>query len=284
MLHPAAEAHRGGMVLCSVLTEWVSALADLVLEQHCAGCGGLDGPLCAACREVVDRGPWRCPARLGCPPVWAAGAYTGRGRAVLLAFKNGGYRALAEPLSRGLAAAVRAAAPTAERISLVPVPGRRSAVRKRGYDPVRTVGAAAAVRLRAQGVAARVVCPLRYSRPTRDQVGLGAAARWVNLSGAMRARWPGKSPAVGDAVVVVDDVLTTGATLAEAARALTAAGIRVAGAAVVAERLCRVVTDPSQTATAGPARSPPGGAPHAMCREIQKSRWKTVPDNRAISG
>ena len=110
------------MVLCSVLTEWVSALADLVLEQHCAGCGGLDGPLCAACREVVDRGPWRCPARFGCPPVWAAGAYTGRGRAVLLAFKNGGYRHWRN-LVPGLAAAVRAAAPTAERISLVPCRG-----------------------------------------------------------------------------------------------------------------------------------------------------------------
>ncbi|KUP95500.1 ComF family protein [Thermobifida cellulosilytica] len=223
------------MAILSVLSGWAAALGDLVLEQRCAGCGSAGAPVCAACADVIGRGPWRCRSRRGCPPAWAAAPYAGRCRAVLLAFKNGGRRALAEWLADGLAEAVRAAAPAAEQISLVPVPGRASAVRKRGYDPVRTLGEAAAVRLRARGVAVRVVPGLRLARTPRDQVGLDAAQRWANLAGAMRVRRRGLPPDRG-ATVVVDDVLTTGATLAEAARALGAAGVRVDGAAVVAER------------------------------------------------
>lgn len=273
------------MTILSVLTEWTAALGDLVLEQRCAGCGSAGGPVCAVCADVIDQGPWRCRSRRGCPPVWAAGPYAGRGRAVLLAFKNGGRRALAGRLADGLAAAVRAAAPTAERISLVPVPGRGAATRERGYDPVRTLGAAAAARLRAQGVAARMVCPLRYARTTRDQVGLDAAARWANLAGAMRVRSRGGVPPAGGATVVVDDVLTTGATLAEAVRALGAAGVRVAGAAVVAERGPRERGEDGHTGReAAPGSFPPGRRSGGVLREPPASRWKTVPDNWPISG
>ncbi|UOE18203.1 ComF family protein [Thermobifida halotolerans] len=224
------------MAILSVLSGWTAALGDLVLEQRCAGCGLGGAVVCAACAEALDQGPWRCRSRRGCPPVWAVGPHAGRGRAVLLAFKNGGRRALGERLARGLAGAVRAAAPTARRIRLVPVPGRAAATRQRGYDPVRTLSTIAAARLRGQGVDARAVSALRYVHATRDQVGLDSAARWSNLAGAMRARSHGGLPPEEGAAVVVDDVLTTGATLAEAVRALGATGVRVSGAAVVTER------------------------------------------------
>ncbi|TDQ51963.1 ComF family protein [Actinorugispora endophytica] len=221
----------------AILPEWTAALLDLVLAQRCAGCGGAGAAVCAECSDVLDRRPRRCAPRRGCPPVWAAWPYAGRGREVLLAFKDGGRRALAERLSHALAGAVRAAARGSGGVLLVPVPARPSSARRRGYDPVLSLAVAAAVRLREQAVEARVEPVLRYARGTRDQVGLDAAARRANLEGAMRAR-PRAGPPRRDGrgVVVVDDVLTTGSTLAEAVRALGEAGVRAAGAAVLAER------------------------------------------------
>jgi predicted amidophosphoribosyltransferase len=82
---------------------------------------------------------------------------------------------------------------------------------------------------------ARTAALLVQARDVQDQAGLGTAARTINLAGALRAR----RRLDGLDVVVVDDVVTTGATLAEAARALTAAGARVRGAAVVAMTVLR---------------------------------------------
>ncbi|RBO73192.1 phosphoribosyltransferase family protein, partial [Microbacterium sp. H6] len=65
---------------------------------------------------------------------------------------------------------------------------------------------------------------------TSDQRGLGARARATNVSGAMRVRRAGE----GTEVVIVDDVVTTGATFDEATRALTAAGFHVSAAVALA--------------------------------------------------
>lgn len=220
----------------TVFRSWGTALLDLVLVQWCAGCGRAGAAVCAECLDVLDRRPGQCVPRRGCPPVWAAGPYAGCGRRLLLEFKDGGRRSAADPLSRALAGAVRAAARDFGRVRLVPVPTRASAARRRGYDPVLLLAEGAASRLREQAVEVRVEAALRYTRGTRDQVGLDAAARWTNLAGAMRAR-PRRVRSLADCgVVIVDDVLTTGATLAEAARALRAAGVGVVGAAVLAER------------------------------------------------
>lgn len=96
-------------------------------------------------------------------------------------------------------------------------------MRARGYDPVRLL-------LRRAGVGAPVVAGLRVARRTRDQAGLPAAERERNLRGALR----GRPVLAGRRLLIVDDVLTTGATLREAARAATEAGGAVLGAAVLA--------------------------------------------------
>lgn len=115
--------------------------------------------------------------------------------------------------------------PWEREVVLVPVPSARRQVRARGHDPTRRIALAAAGRLRRAGVPARVAPVLRLRRAVRDQAGLGARQRRENLAGALEA-CPGAARLTDGAVLVlVDDLITTGATLAEAARAVRAAGL-----------------------------------------------------------
>lgn len=236
---------------------WWREMGALVLPTACAGCGGGGGPLCGRCEGLVAGGrarrvrPWPPPA--GLPPVYAVGEYADETRAVLLAHKERGVLALAGVLGRALAVSVRAvleraraaggAAPDV--VTLVPVPSSRAAVARRGHDPVRRAARAAAARLRREGEPVRVRAVLRQRRVVADQSGLGAAERVANLAGALVA--VGRGVAGGAPVVLVDDLVTSGASLAEAARAVAAGGGAVLGAAVVAAR------------PPGPAEAEPGG-------------------------
>jgi predicted amidophosphoribosyltransferase len=192
-----------------------AALADLVLPRCCVGCGRPGAGLCPQC-GAVDL------VRLDVAglPVVAAGAYAGALRAALIAYKERGRRDLAGPLGELLARGV-AVVPAGV---LVPVPCAARAARARGGDHV----------LRLARVAARrsvVATPLRLARSVQDSAGLGLRDRAANLDGAMVATVP---PHPSADAVVVDDIVTSGVTLREAARALEAAGWTVRGAAVVA--------------------------------------------------
>ncbi|WP_344294034.1 phosphoribosyltransferase family protein, partial [Streptomyces synnematoformans] len=110
-----------------------------------------------------------------------------------------------------------------------------AAVVRRGHDPVRRIALVAAERLRRRGIRAELLPVLRQRRAVADQAGLSAAARRRNARGALEAVRGGapRLRAPGCRVVLVDDVLTTGASLAEAARAVRAAGAGDALAAAV---------------------------------------------------
>ncbi|WP_150239110.1 ComF family protein [Nocardiopsis quinghaiensis] len=218
-----------------VLRRTLAALLDLLLPHPCAGCAGPSGPLCGGCLAVLERRPHRCAPRPGCPPVWAAGPYAGHHRRVLLAYKEGGADALATPLGARLAAAHTASGLAAPDTLLIPVPGRGPP-----HDPRAPVTRLTLTCLAGAGGAdaGRMVPLLRYRGRPRRQAGLGRAERLANRVGAFVADRPEASgTALGGAAVVVDDVLTTGATVAEATRALRVRGIRVTGAIVLAERL-----------------------------------------------
>ncbi|MFE6407502.1 ComF family protein [Streptomyces sp. NPDC057837] len=220
---------------------WWQDLTDLVLPGECGGCGAPRAMLCAQCRAVLGGAAVRrvrpVPEPPGLPVVHAAAPYADEVRATLLAHKERGALALAGPLGAALARAVRAglregaarpgdAAAVREGVApvlLVPVPSGRRAVRARGHDPARRIALAAAADLRRSGLPARVLGVLRQRRPVADQSGLNFRQRLDNLVGALTVAPGGARLLSAGPVVLVDDVLTTGASLAEAARALRAA-------------------------------------------------------------
>ncbi|WP_131732386.1 ComF family protein [Actinomadura formosensis] len=215
-------------------------LIELLLPQRCAGCGREPVLLCDTCARPLRAAarPAR-PAPSGLPPPWTVAAYEGALRVILAAYKERGRTALAVPLGEAMATAIRAALaavpdPPAGASSggavIVWVPSGRRAVRRRGHDPLRGVVAAAVRRLRADGVAVSAVDALRQRGRVADQAGLTAVQRAANLRGAVEAR----AGVAGLRVVLVDDVVTTGASLAEAVRALRTAGAEVTGTATVA--------------------------------------------------
>ncbi|WP_207454735.1 ComF family protein [Herbiconiux sp. SYSU D00978] len=201
-------------------------LADALLDAlavlfpvDCAGCGEPDRSVCDGCRaQLVPH-----VARFALPdgtPAAAGLAYEGTVRAVVAGLKERGSGALAGALAPALAAA--SAEFGGGRTWAVRVPPSRAGLRRRGFDPVAMLASRAGL-----PVLPRALKPVRAAG---EQKRLGLEERRTNRQGSLVAA----RPLSGIRVLVVDDVATTGSTLAEAARALRAAGADVVGAAVVA--------------------------------------------------
>jgi predicted amidophosphoribosyltransferase len=210
------------------------ALLDLVLPVTCAGCDDAPTWLCPRCRQALAGRPREvvpAPAPAGLPPVRAVAAYDGVVRQLLLAHKEDGVLRLAGPLGAALSRAAGELVPSGRQgFVVVPVPSSRASVRARGNDPTLRMARAAARALSG----ARLLPALRHVRPVADQSGLGLSARRANLAGALAVRRRAGRLLDGRTVLIVDDLMTTGSTLVEAARAIRAAGGHVLGAAVVA--------------------------------------------------
>jgi predicted amidophosphoribosyltransferase len=211
-------------------------LLDLVAGWECVACGTPGHMLCDACRgdlRLLGERRDPVPAPQGLPAAFSAGVYDGVLRATILAHKERGVRALTPALGGALAHAVRAAAvsstPVHRAITLVPIPTSRRARAERGQDTVAALTRHCAATLRSAGWDARVRPALTPARSRIDQAALGRDDRVRNLAGAFRAR-----PVPGARIIVVDDVITTGATLADACRALAAVGTPVMATATVA--------------------------------------------------
>lgn len=227
-------------VQSDVMLSFRVAAADLIIGAACAGCGRPALVLCHRCaRELLpsprEAWPDPVPMELLQPttiiPV-ASGSHQGPLRAALAAYKEDGQFGLLPTLSHMLAASMCHAVPGRRAVGIIPIPSSRSARVRRGHDAVGDLAKAAAAAMRAIGVDCRVEQCLCHGRKVADQSGLSAQARARNMRGAMRAK-----PAAGLAgreIVIVDDILTTGATMVEAARALSTVGIRPVGIAVVA--------------------------------------------------
>jgi predicted amidophosphoribosyltransferase len=196
----------------------LSDLVDLVLPVECVGCARPGARLCPTCaapdpRLAVDAASF---------PVAAAARYSGGLRTALIAYKDHGRHDLAVDLAALLALAVRQIAATHS--CLVPVPSRAAATRARGGDHLLRLA-------RRLPPGAPVRPAVRFGRRVSDSTGLGSVARERNLVGAMVAAAPATP---GREAVIIDDIVTSGATVRETARALSAAGWHVVGAAAIA--------------------------------------------------
>jgi predicted amidophosphoribosyltransferase len=233
---PRRRAVQGGAM------GWIDAL----FPADCAGCGSRGALVCRTCLTGLS-GPavpaWPSPTPPGMPPPWAVAAYADPCRALLIAYKEHGAvglrRALAVPLAASIGAAWEMAGRTAtelfdSRILVVPVPSAGRAVRTRGDDVVLGLTRRAAANVRRAGVEVMVVPALRHARAVADSAGLTAGARAANLADAFVVRSRARGVVNGATVFLADDLVTTGASLAESARALRAAGASVVGAATVA--------------------------------------------------
>lgn len=202
---------------------------DLLLPSSCLSCRESRGPLCPGCRgrlagecRPLERA---VPVPGGALRVVSAAPYAGSTRALILALKRRGRRGAARLLAPLLLAALRllldgCAEPSGTVLVAAPPTSYARRV-ARGFDPVRLIA-------RRAGLPPPVA--LRRVRSVARQSTLGRGARERNLVAAFRVT----SPVRGHRVVLIDDVVTTGSTLRELARAVRESGGEVLGAATAA--------------------------------------------------
>ncbi|WAC90497.1 ComF family protein [Mycobacterium sp. Aquia_213] len=208
-------------------------MLDLILPLECGGCRTASTRWCDACAmelAVKPDEPHLISPRVDPrAPVFALGRYAGARRQAILAMKEHGRDDLVGPLAQALALGVHrllAWGIVETPLTIVPAPSRRSAARRRGGDPVARLAHAAVARHPDVTVAAA----LRMKALTRDSVGLGTAERERNVAGRVLLR--GRRPRTE--VLLVDDIVTTGATAAESVRVLSAAGVCVTAVLAIA--------------------------------------------------
>jgi predicted amidophosphoribosyltransferase len=210
-------------------------MLDLVLPLECGGCGAPSTKWCAACARQLavkaDEPHLISPRVDPGVPVLSLGRYAGARREAIVAVKEHGRADLIAPLAVALRAGLERLLTwgvVGTPLTIVPAPTRRSAARRRGGDPVTRMALAAAAGLRDVDV----LQALRLRALVRDSVGLSSADRQRNVAG--RVKISTHFEVLANDVLVVDDIVTTGATAGESIRVLRIAGAHVAGVLAIA--------------------------------------------------
>ena len=241
MMLPASLSQIAKHALDAVFPPRCACCAEFVMDEGglCAACWGetdfIRGLACDCCGlplpGEVEQAPALCDHCAASPPPWARGRavflYTGKGRDMVLALKNDRHL-LAKPLARWLAAA---AAPLIHDGMLVaPVPLHR----KRFFERRDNQSALLSQRIAAAHGLEHIPDLLARPQPTASQGGKSAAERAANLSGAICVTPRFEGAIQGREILIVDDVLTSGATLSACAEACRAGGAGNVSVAVLA--------------------------------------------------
>ena len=210
-------------------------MIDVILPLECGGCGAPSTRWCEVCARELAVGP--DAPRVASPridpgvPVLALGRYAGPRRQAIVAMKDRGRIDLSAPLAGVLALGVHRLllwglldVP----LTIVPAPTRGWAARRRGGDPVTRIATLAT----AAHPHITVVRALRMKALARDSAGLGSAARERNIAG--RVLLTSRRVQADHEVLLVDDIVTTGATARESVRVLQSAGARVSAVLALA--------------------------------------------------
>jgi ComF family protein len=190
----------------------VSVLKQLVFTPRCLICSRLGVEFCVTCINTVK--PFRARDLSELEACFCAGEYSGWLRDSIICYKNGQTK-YTEMLSRILINTFEEFFGS-EKLTLIPIPSSQQKAKERGFDSVTNLCLSLARDKRSISLDAENIF---LRRQVLDQVGLSAVQRNANLKGAF-----GVHRVMHGTVVIVDDVVTTGATLNNAAKALRFAG------------------------------------------------------------
>ena len=208
----------------------MKSLAELVFPSRCIGCSQLGISICSICRKSWHPHIYHRSIKVldKSYPVISAIEYSPIASRVLLRAKEANQVAADQLLEKAITHSLRYFRKNYGSGDLVAIPSRRSATRKRGRDFMQEI-----TQSLAKIETLRSIEILQHQRAVRDQSKLNSHQRTLNIAGAFSttcnlAKLAG-SGNIGP-LIIVDDLVTTGATLAEAIRALRAAGFSVIGA------------------------------------------------------
>ena len=206
-------------------------LTEIIFPSRCIGCTRLGISICSECRKQWHPHIYQREINWNGEnfPVLSAIQYSPIASRVLLSAKESQIRAADQLIVNGVVHSLNTFVKRYGSATLVPVPSRKSANRKRGRNFLQEITSQVAAEV---GLSSHSL--LTHSRKVRDQSRLNIADRSENLSRAFSiARELTAQLSAGNtgpAIIVIDDLITTGATLSEAIRALRTAGFTVLGA------------------------------------------------------
>lgn len=209
----------------STIVQFAKGLLDLIFPPMCHGCGRVDTRWCAVCLDELMNIPMQ-QAEYDSPPLsglCATGRHTGKLQQAIQALKYHDTPSLAGPLAKRLVMVLTQKDWTFD--TIIPVPLYASRQKNRGYNQAYLLS-------QQVGSTMNIACQphlLIRRRDTNQQVGLSAQERHDNVKDAFVAT----AEVAGKSLLLIDDVVTTGATLGACARALLGAGAALVYAVTV---------------------------------------------------